>query len=135
MYTLSDDELFTGRAQKVRGNGHLVYEEYYDNGFLREVVFYFNRTKGPIPSSRIEYYEKTFIKRKETIYNASNSIIALKYFDKEGRKILLEEYENDILTYRCEYSNSKKHGAEFCVNKDGTESRFKYLNGKKLKSQ
>lgn len=133
IYKITTNQPFSGHAQKIRGNGHLVYEDYFESGFLTETTIYFNRTKEPKPSRRIEYYDKTFLKKKETNYSLSKPTIELIFFDINGRKTLIEQYENDRLTYRCPYSRNKKHGTEFCINTNGKESTFEYRYGKKIK--
>ena len=32
IYKVSDNQLFSGQVQKVRKNGHLVYEDYFKDG-------------------------------------------------------------------------------------------------------
>ncbi len=134
-YKVSDEKLFSGQAQHVRKNGHLVYEEYFDNGKLTKSITYYNRTKKPMPAREIEYYSETQKKRKETNYGLNKTSTEFKYFDKNGEKTLIEEYEINQLIYRCEYQKNKKHGIEYCLNDDGTELRIEYRNGKKIKKE
>ncbi len=131
-YKVSNDQLFSGQAQKVRRNGHLVYEEYYENGIPIKSILYYNGTEKPKPVELIEFYDKTFDKKKVTRYGLSKPTIEYKYYAQNGNKTLIEEYENDKLTYRCEYQNGKKHGIEFCFDDDGKELKIEYRNGKKI---
>jgi antitoxin component YwqK of YwqJK toxin-antitoxin module len=131
-YKVVDDELFSGQAQKVRKNGHLVYEEYYENGNPIKSVVYYNGTEKPIPARMTEFYQKSFDKKKETVYGLTKPTVEFKYYDQNGKKTLIEEYENDKLTYSCEYLKNKKHGTEFCFDDDGKELKIEYRNGKKF---
>lgn len=131
-YKVADEQLFSGQAQKVRKNGHLVYEEYYEKGIPIKSILYYNGTEKPKPVELTEFYEKTFDKKKVTTYGLSKPTVELKYYDQNGKKTLIEEYENDKLTYRCEYLKNKKHGTEFCLDDNGKELKIEYRNGKKI---
>lgn len=134
-YKVADDQLFSGQAQKVRKNGHLVYEEYYENGVPIKSILYYNRTEKPIPAKKTEFYDNSFNKKKETIYGLSKPTVAHTYYDYNGNKTLIERYENEKLIYSCEFLDDKKHGTEFCYNEDGTELTIEYRNGKKVKQK
>jgi antitoxin component YwqK of YwqJK toxin-antitoxin module len=121
-YKIADDKLFSGQAQHVRKNGHLVYEEYFENGKLTKSITYYNGTEKPTPA-------------RETNFGLDKPTTEYKHFDKSGKKTLIEQYENDKLIYRCEYQKNKKHGIEYCLNEDGTELRTEYRNGKKIKKK
>lgn len=131
-YKIADDQLFSGQAQSVRKNGHLVYEEYFENGYLTKSIVYYNGTEKPIPARVTEFYEKTSKKKKETNFGLSKPTTEMKYFDQNGKKELIELYINDKLIYRCEYLNNKKNGTEFCLKDDGTELKIEYKNGEKI---
>ena len=131
-YKVADDELFSGQAQKVRNNGHLVDEEYYESGNPIKSVIYYNGTEKPIPAKMTEFYEKSFDKKKETTYDLKKTTVEFKYYNKNGKKTLIEQFENDKLTYRCEYLKNKKHGTEFCIDDDGNELKIEYRNGNKI---
>ncbi len=134
-YKVANDQLFSGQAQKVRKNGHLVYEEYYKKGIPIKSILYYNGTDKPKPVEMTEFYEKTFDKKKVTRYGLSKPTKELKYYDQNGNKTLIEQYENDKLTYRCEYLDNKKHGTEFCITDDGTKLEIEYQNGKKVEQK
>jgi len=131
-YKVADDELFSGQAQKVRNNGHLVFEEYYKNGNPIKSIVYYNGTEKPIPARITEFYEKSFDKKKETVYRWKEPTVEYIYYDQNEKKTLIEQYENEKLTYRCEYLNNKKHGTEFCLDDDGNELEIEYRNGIKI---
>ncbi len=131
-FKVINDELFTGQAQKVRKNGHLVYEEFYEKGVPLKSVVYYNGTEKPKPATLTEFYKNTFNKSKETTYGLFKPTLTIKHYDQDGNKTLVEEYENDKLTYRCEYLNNKKHGTEFCFDNYGNELQTEYANGKKI---
>jgi len=132
-HKVSNDEIFTGITQKVRNNGHLVYDEVYENGILIKSTVYYNSTEKPIPSRVIFYHEKSFTPKTEINYGLSQPRIEYIHYNESGKKILNEIYTDDILTYKCEYVNGKKHGTEFCINDDGTKLTIEYNNGKKIK--
>ena len=129
-YKISNDKLFSGVAQKVRKNGHVVYEENYKNGILIKSTVFYNG-KEIIPDKVILYYKKSFTPKTEIYYSLKDPIIEYRHFNKKGKKTLAEIYTNDVLSYRCEYLDGEKHGTEFCINEDGTTWEKKYLKGKK----
>jgi antitoxin component YwqK of YwqJK toxin-antitoxin module len=133
VYKSSNDELFSGQAQSIRNNGHLVYEEYFTNGELIKSIMYYNSTDKPIPSSITEFYVGTKNKRKVTNFGLKKPTTESIHFDIHGKKILVERRENEKLTYRCEFLKNKKHGMEYCLNKDGAELKIEFRNGKKIK--
>lgn len=132
-HKVSDDKLFSGIAQKVRNNGHIIYDEVYENGILIKSTVYYNRTEKQIPAIVIFYYEKSFTPKTEINYGLSKPRIEYIHYNQDGKKILNEIFTMDILTYKCEYVNGKKHGTEFCINDDGTKLTLEYNNGKKVK--
>jgi antitoxin component YwqK of YwqJK toxin-antitoxin module len=134
-YKVSDNQLFSGNAQKIRKNGHLVYEEFIENGILKKSVSYYNRTEKPIPALITEYHANSFDRKKEIRYDLSHQWRESRFYDINKNKTLIEEYENDKLIYRCEYMNNKKHGTEFCYDKQGNEIKIQYKNGKKETTQ
>ncbi|WP_025665515.1 hypothetical protein [Aquimarina megaterium] len=132
-YKISGDKLFSGQAQRIRKNGHLVYEEYFVDGKMTKSVTYYNGADKPKPASVTEFYEETETKRKVTNYGLTKPTTEYKHYDKNGKKTLIEKYENEKLTYRCEYLENKKNGTEYCLKEDGTEFRIEYRSGKKIK--
>jgi len=134
-YKIADGKLFTGQAQYIRKNGHLVSEEYFENGIMTKSIIFYNGTEKSTPANETEYYLDTQTKRKETNYDLKKQITEFIHFEINGQKILVEQFENDKLIYRCEYQKNKKHGIEYCLNDDGTEIRIEYQNGRKVKEK
>lgn len=132
-YKFSNNNLFTGIAEKRRANGHLVYEEDFVDGQLTKSTLYYNGRGDTIPATEKLYYENSSVLKTKINYGLQNSIIEYIHFDERGQKILSEIYKDKELTYRCEFLNNKKNGKEFCIGKDGTEMIIDYRNGKKLK--
>lgn len=132
-HKVSDNKLFSGIAQKVRRNGHLVYDEVYENGILIKSTEYYNRTEKPIPARVVFYYENSTAPKTKIIYDLSQPRIEHIHYNQYGEKVMNEIYTEDILTYKCKYVNGKKHGTEFCINEDGTILTIEYSNGKKIK--
>src|SRR5690606_14895141 len=95
-------------------------------------ILYYNGTEKPKPAELTEFYEKTFDKKKVTRYGLSKPTIEFKYYDQNGNKTLIEQYENERLNYLCKYKNNKKHGIEFCLDDNGEELEIEYRSGKKI---
>ena len=132
-YKVSDDKRFSGIAQKKRRNGNVVYEQFFNNGILEKDIVYFNNSEGNIAS--IRYYDQKYplILRKEENFRQSIDWKGIIVYDENGKRIYEEQFENGDLTYRCEYNGKKKHGQEICCNKDGTQTIYEYINGKRKK--
>ena len=132
-YKVSDDKRFNGVAQKIRTNGHVVYEQYFNDGILEKDIVYFNNSERKIAS--IRYYDQInpLILRREENFRKSSNWKGIIVYDESGKRIFEEQFENGDLTYRCEYNGRKKHGQEICCNKDGTQTIYKYVNGKRKK--
>jgi len=133
VYNTQTDKPFTGKAQRKRKNGHLVYEEEYKNGFIIESTVYYNRTKEPTPATKFLYDEKNnFRAIKKIQFGLKKNTKMITHFDINGRKKLFESYLDGNLIYSCEYKNNRKHGKEFCIV-DGEDIVIEYINGKKVK--
>ena len=133
-YKKSDGTLFTGIEEFKKNNGHLVFEKYYEKGYLTNYKLYYN-TKEQLISSEEIYYIGSLFKQKKIEYTlVKNEIGSITYFDKNGKKELNEVYKNDTLIYSCQYLNNKKHGKEFCITKKCDNYSEYYENGKKIKS-
>ncbi|WP_109437036.1 hypothetical protein [Aquimarina sp. AU119] len=158
VYKVSDEQLFTGIAQRIRKNGHLVYEESYNTGIIKESNLYYNSKERIISDKIIYNQKKLYSKEKEIRFHLSKDTLRIKTFDDNGKKKLVEEFENNHITYKCEYKGKKKHGLELrykengkkityrceyingkkngeelCINDNGTKSVKNYSNGKKIK--
>jgi len=133
IFKVTDEQPFTGICQNIRRNGHLVYEEYVKNGFIEKSIVYFNRTQEPVPAIITTYYLRTNKKSKEEYHYLKKDKTDYIHFDLNGKKTLVEEFENGSLVYSCQYKNNKRHGLEFCIKEDGRKLQFQYENGKKIK--
>tara|TARA_R110002167_G_scaffold363604_2_gene584221 strand:+ start:440 stop:1027 length:588 start_codon:yes stop_codon:yes gene_type:complete len=133
-YKILDNHRFTGIAQKVRKNGHVIYEETFDDGVILTFVVYYNGRDKEISEKMFYNRYKTFVPEKNIKYitNKKGKSEQIEYYDEDGLKILEETITEGITTYRCEFLNGKKHGQEFCFDDDGNELIIKYINGKKL---
>ncbi|MCT8341215.1 hypothetical protein MG296_14205 [Flavobacteriaceae bacterium TK19130] len=132
-YSSNDNKLFSGKAQHIRKNGHLVYEEYFEDGKLTKTITYYNGTDEPTPSTITEYYIGTDNKKTTTNYGLKKPTVEFVHYDQNGNRTLIERFEDENLIYRCEFQNNRKHGIEFCLDNNGEELRIEYENGKKVK--
>ncbi|MEP5338542.1 MAG: hypothetical protein ABJL44_15120 [Algibacter sp.] len=158
VYKSTDDELFTGIAQSKRKNGHLVYEEEYENGIILSSYLYYNGKEKRVSNKTIYNENKPLALSKEYSYNLKSEIFEITTYNDNGIKILYEQFTNGKITYscqylgkkkhglelgyrgggekitfRCKYINGKKNGTEYCLNKDGIETKKEYNNGRKIK--
>lgn len=132
-YTEADNMPFSGIAESKNNKGHLIFDEEYDNGFKNKYTLYYNGGNKAI-AKEIYYFEKSFNKQKEVKYSGDKSKTWYTHYDAEGKKTLKETYLGNKVIYSCEYKRSKKHGKEFCTNKDGSDCVRYYWNGKKIKN-
>jgi antitoxin component YwqK of YwqJK toxin-antitoxin module len=128
-----DGQRFTGLAQDKRKNGKLNYEEQYKDGVILWSNLYFNTKKKLISDKTLYHKYKLWVIEKEIRLRLSQDTLEVKTYNENGEKVLLQQYENNKLTYRCEYKGRKKHGKEFCYDDNGNELVFEYINGKKVK--
>jgi antitoxin component YwqK of YwqJK toxin-antitoxin module len=158
VYKNANDELFTGVAESKRKNGHLVYDEEYENGIILSSNLYYNGKEKRVSSKTIYNPNNPLVISKEYRYNLESEIFETTTYNDDGIKILLEQFKNgkltyscqylgkkkhglelnygkngEKLTYSCEFINGKKNGTEFCLNGLGVETKREYRNGKKLK--
>lgn len=136
-YKTSNDQLFSGVAQKLRknGNGHIVSEEIYEMGVILEWRSYFGRSKRRL-AENVLYYKEAPLTPKEKIQYRTNkhgNFIERTYFDLNQKKTLNTIHRDTTLTYRMPYLNGKKHGEEFCYDDEGNPLVTEYVNGKKVK--
>ena len=128
-----DGQRFSGLAQDKRKNGKLNYEEYYKDGVILWSNMYFNTKEKKVSDKTIYNRYKLWVIEKEIRFRLSQDTLQIKTYDDNGKKILLEQFENNKLTYSCQYDGRKKHGKEFCFDDDGKELIIEYVNGKKKK--
>ncbi|MBD8019166.1 hypothetical protein H9628_11875 [Weeksellaceae bacterium Sa1CVA4] len=131
-YNKLNNQIFTGIAQNKNKNGHIKFEEIYDNGKLTKTLLYYNNNSKQIIST-------------ETIFNQENKRVKVLNFSSDGKKIRettfdenekkseYNSYENGNLILHEEFKNGKKNGKWFCYNDDGTKCEMEYSSGKKIK--
>jgi antitoxin component YwqK of YwqJK toxin-antitoxin module len=130
-----DGQRFTGLAQQKRKNGKLNYEEQYKDGVILWSNLYFNTKEKKVSDKTIYNRYKLWIIEKEIRLRLSQDTLHIKTYDENGKKILLEQFENNKVTYSCEYNGKKRHGQEMCYDDDGNKLIFQYVNGKKVKEK
>ncbi|WP_148232103.1 hypothetical protein [Maribacter sp. HTCC2170] len=128
-----DGQRFTGLAQRKRKNGYLTYEENYKDGVILSSNLYFNTKEKKISDKTIYNRYKLWVIEKEIRFRLSKDTLEIISYDESGKKVLLEQFENNKLTYSCEYDGRRRHGKEFCYDNNGNELIFEYINGKKVK--
>lgn len=132
-HRVKDDSIFTGIAQHIRRNGHLVYEEIFINGVITTSKLYFNLEELKISNKTIYNENKPYVISKEFKYNLKGQVFEIITYDVNGKKALTEQFKNDKLIYSCEFNGKKKHGFELNFGENGNELLYKceYRNGKK----
>ncbi|NQX78081.1 hypothetical protein, partial [Gilvibacter sp.] len=100
-----------------------------------ETEIYYNGSNKELANKVIYYPDQPYVVQQEIKYytNKEGSWQEIKYNNTLGKKIKSETYKNGVLTYQCTYLNGKKHGIEFCLLSDGSETRVEYNQGKKIK--
>lgn len=135
-YQYSNDELFTGVVQKVRKNGHLVYEEFYEDGIILEFREYFNFVNKRL-ARKILYYREHPLTQKEKINyitNKNGKFIERTFYDTYQTKTLITRHNDTTLVYKCYYKNGKKEGQEFCFDNDSNPMITEFINGKRVRN-
>ncbi len=131
IYEKSSEKLFTGSSAKIRKNGHIVFEDFIEEGRIQKTIYYYNKTT--LPAIEFVYFKNSDKTKTEIKYDLKDPKTEFTHFNELGEKTLSEIYKNEILIYRCEFLKNKKHGKEFCINKEGTEITEEYKNGKRIK--
>jgi len=132
IYRFSNDSLFTGKYERKRKNGHLVYDEDFEKGIIKSAKYYYNGKRKIVSDSVIYNPIKPFEYKEIYRFNLKSKLYEKESFDDNGKFILKEEFEDGKLTYSCQYNGKKKHGKEFCYSKDGDPLEFEYKDGKKI---
>jgi hypothetical protein len=135
VYKYSDNNRFTGVAQLKRRNGQFYFEEVYKDGVILFEYQYFKGSDRKLIYKTDYNRYKLWSKEKEYYYPKSGKWTQIISYDKNGKKVLVEQFEKEKLTYRCQYSGKKKNGLELCFDDDGNEIAFQYVNGKKVKEK
>ena len=135
VYKYSNDQRFTGIVQTKRKNGHITFEEEYKDGVILIEYQYFKGKDKKICYKTVYNRYKLWAKEKEYYYPYSEEWTQITSFDENGKKILVEQFEKEKLTYSCQYSGKKKNGQELCYDNHGKLMTFQYVNGKKMKDK
>jgi len=132
-YKVENNQLFTGKIQNFKHKNHLLSEFEYNEGILVKGSLYYNGKEKIVAEER--YFFKSNRKVEKKIkYSLDHKIIWTEYFDEYGNKKLEEDFKDGILIYSCPYSNNKKHGTEFSINKKGEINECVFENGKLIKT-
>ncbi|WP_333694823.1 hypothetical protein [Flavobacterium sp.] len=132
-YTTNNNTLFDGYFDRVKKNGVIISREVYENGILKKILFYYNKSAKGKVYLEIQYSleSSNYYKKKEIYYHSNGEIYKVKDFDLVNLANLVL-YENGTIVYSCEYKNGKKHGIEICYDKNNNLIQFQYENGKKI---
>lgn len=131
-YKVADNQLFTGCIQNFKQQNHLISEFEYLDGVLIKGTVYYNGKEKIIAEERYFYKSNRKVEKKIK-YSLDHNIIWIEYFNEDGTKKLEEDYKNGKVIYRCPYSNNKKHGIQFSINKKGEVQECLFENGKLIK--
>ncbi|MEQ3661736.1 MAG: hypothetical protein ABNG98_01485 [Flavobacterium sp.] len=105
-YKSSNDKLFSGKVERYKRKNHLVLELFFTEGILEKGNVYYNGKEKIISETRI-YYPSRKIKTKID-FSLDHTYKWLTHYNENEEKVLVEEFENDILKYKCSYANGKK---------------------------
>lgn len=135
VYDAKSELAFTGVAQKMRKNGHLVFEEVYDQGILVEFRGYYNGNTKRLSDKIFYYRDKPFVPKEAIRYytNKKQAIIETTSYNRNEEKTLVTRYADTTLIYKCSYKNGKKNGKEFCYDKNDKPLITTFKEGKKVK--
>ncbi|TPG37633.1 hypothetical protein [Flavobacterium pectinovorum] len=132
-YKVQDNKLFTGKVQNFKHKTHLVSEIEFVDGILNKTSVYANG-KEVIILDEDYYYEKSPQIKKKVRYSFDHKIMSTTYYEKNGNKKLEEELKDGILVYSCPYTNNKKNGKLFSIDKKGEKKECVFENGKLIKN-
>lgn len=132
-YKVENNQLFTGKIQYFKHKNHLLSEFEFIEGILVKGKVYFNGKEKIVAEERYFFKSNRRVERKIK-YSLDHKIIWTEYFDEYGNKILEEDFKDGIMIYSCPYSNNKKHGKVFSINKKGERNECVYENGKLIKT-
>ncbi|WP_445456212.1 hypothetical protein [Flavobacterium sp. HNIBRBA15423] len=121
-------KLFTGIAEKYKHKNHLVLEVFFIEGIMEKGNVYFNGKKKIISETRF-YYPTRRIKTKIK-YSLDHTYKWFTHYNENEEKTLVEEFENGILKYKCNFYNGRKNGTEYCLKENGDEFENTYKDGK-----
>jgi antitoxin component YwqK of YwqJK toxin-antitoxin module len=130
-YRNDNDELFTGKIQKIKQKNHIVFEVEFQNGQLLKNTTYFNGKEKIISDEK--FYNLNWKIIKHIKHSLDNNYLWITYYEDNGYKKLEEDYDNGMLVYKCQYLNNKKNGVSFSINKKGELKECIWENGKYIK--
>ena len=132
-YNKLKNQIFTGIAQNTNKNGHVKFEEIYENGKLTKTLLYYNINSEQIVSDETLFNPETNKKEKHTRYSSDGKKYWETKFDINEKKSEFNSYDNGNLILHEEYKDGKKNGKWFWYCNDGTKCETEYYNGKKIK--
>ena len=135
IFNANNELPFTGVAQKIRKNGHLVFEEVYEQGILVEYKEYYNGNTQSLSHKIYFYLDQPFVPKETITYytNKKRRITETTSYNRNEEKTLVTRYVDTTLIYKCSYKNGKKNGEEFCYDKNDKPLITKFKEGKKVK--
>jgi antitoxin component YwqK of YwqJK toxin-antitoxin module len=105
-YRKDNNQLFSGKAQSFKSNGRLFHESIFFNGKITSRIEYYNSKKPTIQYELI--YDEFGNLNKQIEFSKDQKQKSISYFDWNGIVKIKEEYVNDQLVSRCEYTIRKK---------------------------
>lgn len=134
LYENISDSLYTGLIHRTKKNGQLIQEDYVENGVIHyTLMFYRGQNRKPY-SKYIYNKDNPYVLREVIKYHLEGDVFKTVYYDYDGRKILVEDFEDGKMIYSCEFNGRKRHGKEFCITKECDTTVVYYVNGKKQKN-
>jgi len=127
-----NNQIFTGVAQSKNKNGHIKFEEIYNNGILTKTLLYFNITSEQIVSDETLFNPETNQKEAHRKFSSDGRKYWETKFDDNEKKTEFNSYENGKLILHEEYKNGKKDGKRLCFSNNGEKCEIVYKNGKEL---
>lgn len=128
-----DNTIFTGIVQNKSKNGHVKYEEIYNNGKLIKSLLYYNINFAQLVSTETIFNPETNKKIKLLNFSSDGKNKWETNFDENEEKSEFNFYKNGKIIEHKEFFQGKKNGKWFCFEKDGSKCEIEYENGKKIK--
>ena len=135
LYKNDTDSLYSGLIHRTKKNGELLQEDYVERGIIHYTLMFYRRQKRKPHSKYIYNKDNPYLLREEIRYHLEGDVFKITYYDYDGRKILVEDFEDGKMVYSCEFNGRKRHGKEFCITKECDTTVVYYVNGRKKKSK
>ena len=132
VHSKTDDKPLTGTVASIKKNNHTVFENVYENGYLKKYTVYFNGD-GQRIAEEVFYYPNCNIEKKRIKHNLTSTIFWITDYDERGEKVSYQIIKDNRTTYKCDYFNGKKEGIEICEDKNGNLITQKFEKGKHIK--